>query len=342
MPAMETTRRLPPVLLALAACLLAFTLPAQGTKHPFLWKIEGPGVEKACWLYGTMHLGDDRLLAIPKVVDDAMANADALYCELAMDEMMKNQVKMTKMMLLPKGQKLSTILPADLYEKLDKRLRKLGASAGRFDNFQIWALNLTMAQFEAAKAGMLKSLDQTIYATAKSDGLEVGGLETFDEQMAAVSAASQADQIAGLRDSLAYMDKLEESGKTSMGILLEAYLTGSEHRILSVVEETMGPDEELNERLMKPMLEERNGRMADRIAKKLTGQGKPRSFFFAVGAMHNIGKGSVVELLRKKGYTLSRVAAPRPTDAEIKALQSEVRELRKQVRRLERRLQGAK
>ena len=334
-----------PRILFLLAFLFSLTFaavaPAQGTQHPFLWKIEGPEVKQPCWLYGTMHLGDDRLVDIPEVVETALDNADALFCELAMDQMAKHQLKMTKMMLLPKGQKLSEILPEDVYDMLDKRLQQLGVSASKFEKFRPWALSILMAQLEAAQSGMMKSLDNTIYLRAKNDGLEVGGLETFDEQMGAISSGKQEDHIAGLRESLLFTEKLREQGKSSMGMLLEAYLTGSEHRLLSVVDETMGPNEELNERLMKPMLEDRNIRMADRIAEKIR-KNPDMSYFFAVGAAHNVGKMSVVELLRKRKLKVTRVAAPKPTKDEIRALQKEVRELRKQVRRLERRLEKVK
>ena len=50
--------------------VLALSIPAtsQATKHPFLWRIDslnGKPLAAKCWLYGTMHLGDRRLVTLP-------------------------------------------------------------------------------------------------------------------------------------------------------------------------------------------------------------------------------------------------------------------------------------
>ena len=55
--------------------------------NPFLWRIESKGLQAPSWLYGTMHMGNDRLVALPEVVEKARDGADALYCELAIDKM---------------------------------------------------------------------------------------------------------------------------------------------------------------------------------------------------------------------------------------------------------------
>src|SRR5215510_15315077 len=55
---------------------------AQPTQKPLLWRIEGP---VPSYLYGTIHIPDQRVLALPEVVMRAMAASDAVYTEVQLD-----------------------------------------------------------------------------------------------------------------------------------------------------------------------------------------------------------------------------------------------------------------
>ena len=60
----------------------------------------------------------------------------------------------------------------------------------------------------------------------------------------------------------------------------------------------MGDDEALYRRMLKPILQDRNKTMANRIADKLE-RDESKVFFFAVGVMHYPGEGGILEILRK-------------------------------------------
>ncbi len=330
----------------LSLILVLGTVTAQSkkiepTRHPFLWRIEGKDSNATNWLYGTMHLGDDRLLALPDVVEKARDAADAVYCELAFDKMMKKQDTLIKMMMAPPGESLDRVLPRALYDRLDARLKKLGGSIAQVKPFRVWAVGLLLAQFEAAKLGMMQSLDKMLYEDAKRDDKEVGGLETVEEQMNAIGGGAIEDYIESLHLSLDLADKFEAQGKTGLGLMLESYLTGSEKNILDYVEQTMSSDVDLNQRLMKPMLEDRNVRMTDRIIKKLEAN-PTKKYFFAIGAMHCIGDLGMVTLMREKGYTVTRMQPPTPSWKEFVEMRNNLTRLRKRVMRLEKRLEAVK
>jgi len=298
-------------------CLL-LGLPAQatkqvsGTKHPFLWRIDGKGEQTfkvKSWLFGTMHLGDERLVTLPASVDDARESSDALYCELEMDQMMKQQRKLMRKMLLPKGQTLKDRLPEKLYQRLSDYVVDHGSSMRAFRRMQVWAMNLNLALLDAMQEKMTKSLDMMIYKDAKADDKEVGGLETMDEQLAALADLPEEDHIKMLTESLEYMEKLAAKGVSPLRKMLEVYLTGDEAKLMAVANEAMG-DKELRKRFMKPMLDDRNVRMADRMAKMMK-EHPQKSYFFAAGALHYPGKMGIVELLRRKGYRIQRIDAPK-------------------------------
>lgn len=306
--------------------------PVTATKHPFLWSIDGRGdrdFKVKSWLYGTMHLGDKRLITLPKVVNDARESADALYCELDMALLARSQLKMTKMMLLPKGQQLSDQLPPELYERLKKYMRKHGSSITRLKKMKVWAANLTLATIDIMKEGFIHSLDDMIYKEARSDGLEVGGLETLDEQMNAFTSGPPSDHVLALGQALDIGEEYDAQGRSAMTEMLEAYLSGECAQLVAKLKESSDRDPELAARMMKPLLDDRNVRMADRMSAKLVAH-PDKSYFFAVGAMHYPGKMGVLELMRAKGYRITRINPPPP---------SKLADLAAQVEALERRIE---
>ena len=137
----------------------------------------------------------------------------------------------------------------------------------------------------------------------------------MEEQIKALSSSSLDDQIAMLAATLDDMEESEAKGSNTIADLLKIYLTGDEAKLLEKASESMGDDGDLNERLLKRILYDRNTTMATRMTEKM--QAEPgKAFFFAVGAMHNPGEKGIVDLLRTKGYRVTRIAAPPKTDKQ--------------------------
>ena len=319
-------RRLVLAILALFTFLVAGPMPATltaqasavekpkvvGTKHPFLWRIEskdGKELKTRCWLYGTMHLGDERLVMLPDSVEEARENADALYCEVRMDRMLRLQSKALRVMKLPRGERLKDKLSGELYERLKEFMKKRGVSMRNFAQFHVWAVNLNLAALDSKKLGYTKMLDLVIYKDAKSDDKEVGGLETMDEQIAAFSGLSQEDHIKILSTSLDSYDKAEAKGKNPLQRMLETYLTGDVDLLWELAHEDAAEGGKARERFMKRILDVRNVRMADRMAEKMT-KNPDTGYFFAVGVLHYPGEMGVLKLLRAKGYKIIRISPP--------------------------------
>ena len=55
--------------------------PATAIEKPFLWRIETP---VPSYLFGTIHLPDDRVTTLPTVVQQVLDSIDALYTEIPM------------------------------------------------------------------------------------------------------------------------------------------------------------------------------------------------------------------------------------------------------------------
>ena len=78
-----------PLLLILILFLTGLSF-SQGTVSEFpmqesslLWKIEGPGVEKGCYLFGTMHLIERDYFIFPDKLEKLVERSEVLVMEIA-------------------------------------------------------------------------------------------------------------------------------------------------------------------------------------------------------------------------------------------------------------------
>jgi uncharacterized protein YbaP (TraB family) len=273
------------------------------TAKPFLWRIEG---QKPSWLYGTIHLPDDRILALPAAVTQAVDGCDRFYAEIPLDP--ATQVQMTPLLMLPEGQGLSSLLPAELYQRLDKIFAAKGLPLSALGKLKIWAITTQVVLIDHILDFATKQpLDMALYSRAEQAGKQVGGLETVAEQMAVFDGLTQDEQIRMLAQTLDQIDEFKAKGQDPIAGMLEAYLAGDEAKMLATMLETYDPENELDRKVMKRLFFDRNQTMGGRIAEILAA--KPgQSHFFAVGAGHLLGDDGMVALLRAKGFKLERIA----------------------------------
>lgn len=283
------------------ATAAAATAPTT-VERPLLWRIE---LTTPSYLYGTIHLPDARVTELPPVVDEVIERCDALYTELPMD--LALLMKQAGRMQLPEGTTLRGILGDELYDQVAAYVQKKGMTMALLDRLQPWAVGAQLGLLDQMKEMASKQpLDMALYQRAKRAGKKVGGLETVDEQVAVFADMTQAEQRTFVRDGLADIVKKEAEGVHPTEDLLRLYLKGDEAAIDTRVNEFPLTDAKLKKRLMARLVDDRNVVMADRIVRKL--QEQPAAVqVFAVGAAHYPGKMGVLELLRQRGYRLTRI-----------------------------------
>lgn len=284
------------------------------TQRPFLWMIEG---DTPSFLYGTIHVPDPRVTTLPTVVEKAIEVSDALFTEVPMDAGM--QAGLAAKVMLPEGQGLSTRVPAELVQRLDAYARKKGlGGAAMFERIKVWCTALQLQQLgmrsERAVGGQTggKALDQTLYDRARAAGKEVGGLETIEEQLGCFDVLTDEEQARMLAQTLDLLEAPRErrdEAASPFEDLIKRYVKGDlDEMVESLLAQTGGADPAMVERLKEALLNQRNHRMAERIAAKLRAQ-PDRSFFFAVGAAHYHGDEGVGELLEAEGFKVRRLTS---------------------------------
>ena len=79
--------------------------------------------------------------------------------------------------------------------------------------------------------------------------------------------------------------------------------------MLKYAMEDFDPEDPIDVKFMKALLDVRNVHMADRSG-KLMNEHPEKSYVFAFGALHMVGDNNVVQLLRDRGFQVTRLTAP--------------------------------
>ncbi|BCS35352.1 hypothetical protein TBR22_A45790 [Luteitalea sp. TBR-22] len=300
------------VLAAILALVLA--LPARPAARaqaaPLLW-LGQQGTHRVA-LFGTIHVPDARVLALPPAVKAAFDRADRVVTEIPLSA--QSQAQMATALLLPPDQRLRAIIGEARFARLHARVRAVLASkapeiaplvGGMLDRLKPWAAMAQLATLDYLPdllAGRT-SLDATLYADAEKAGKAVGGLETVAEQAGTFDAFTPEEQGRLLDEAL---HELETPGQSATGAqLVEWYLAGDAEKLATALAGT--PDDEaLAKKFETEVLVKRNHRMASRVD-ALRREAPAETLFVAVGALHLVGPENLPQLLQVGGYAISRV-----------------------------------
>jgi hypothetical protein len=154
-----------------------------------------------------------------------------------------------------------------------------------------------MLQAEIARQGFTTEhgVEQQFVDRALADRKPILGLETPAEQFAMLASLSLPDQkrflLKTLEDSAEAETRLEQ--------LLQAWRTGDTATLAG----ELSREFEAFPELYRPLTEDRNRAWVERLVALLSG---PDDCLVVVGALHLVGRNSVVDLLRQRGYAVTR------------------------------------
>lgn len=290
------------LLLPLTACgNAADAAPSAAT--PFLWRVSGPN--GAGWLYGTMHVSDPRATTLPPAVEQAFAAAVSLHTEI--EPGLAAAAVLHEAGTLPPGVRLQERLPELLHRRLVGHLESRRLRMDEFERFRPWFATLMLGQLDAVE--LLRQgppLDDLLRSRALAAGKVFAPLETVQEQVAALTSGTEEDHVHLLDVALTRLEEDRRSGRNRVRELFETWLSGDEAALLKRRDEGLDLADPRQAAWWDAVLVQRNLRMAER-ADRLLRAGAAAPPLIAVGTLHLIGAGSVVELLRARGWTVERV-----------------------------------
>ena len=286
------------VLLAMTS-LLTFLIGQPSFAHPkssLLWEISGNGLKRPSYLYGTVHSFDERAFRFAKFAESKIIQCDAFGMEINLDNLGDVDIfGMMKYVTMPGDTTLDMLMTPDQYAKLDK--------------FVSDSMHIALAMFKTIKPmflmgmqeGMSMSqdssdfLDEYLMKKAQSKKKEIIGIETIEEQIKALDLIPLREQAKMILDAIEPDTSKKEE---SIDDLVDIYARGDLDAIY-----TFYKKEDLSNTFNAALITDRNHRMADRIDSII----QKKTLFTAIGALHLPGDEGVINLLKKKGYTLTPV-----------------------------------
>lgn len=279
---------------AVTLCLLSVS--AWG--NPAAWHVSGEDSE--LWLLGSIHYLRERDYPLPPRIEELYQLADTLVMELDLDDLdlLAAQASFMEAGILPASGTLRAVLDPEVYDLTEARAADLGLPILLLERLEPWLVALTLMDLGMNRLGYQASrgLEQYLVRRSFTDGKEILGLETLDDQIGIFDSLSWADQEALLLLTLTDL----QAAEAEMTTLLDAWRDGNLDELAA---ELTADFDELPE-LQTALVSSRNRRWAAKLEELLQGSGR---YLVVVGALHLVGEDSVIELLSARGFDVVRV-----------------------------------
>jgi hypothetical protein len=273
-----------------------------------LWRVERDGVAPS-YLFGTIHSTDDGAAAIARRAAAVAAKASIVATELGGPFDAVDRGALAAKLLAAAIDRDDDTFEPDLVGETAASVEDLVAAHGvpkeMAHHLKLWFLAASVEApmcEQAREQAALPEVDEIVAEAGAAAKIPVVGLETADEQLAALAAAPPALSAALLKTS-ARLPQLDDDAYATM---VRLYRDGRPAEMIAVVDALpeLTAEERAAERAFDDLLLiGRNETMAERAA-PLAAKG---GAFIAVGALHLPGKAGLIARFRAMGYRVVNV-----------------------------------
>lgn len=260
---------------------------------PALWKIPGP--KGNVYLFGSFHLLPPGVNWRTAAVERALEEASVVVFEtdlVAAQRPQTMQALIANYGVLPPGETLESVLPADTYAAFERTASELQLPPAPLAPFRPWLAALLLSVQFVLSQGLDpgKGVDQQVMTWAQAHGKTLAALETNETQIRVFADLTRTQEIELMTVTLRQIREMPQR----LGELLSAYRSGN----VAALEKTL--NEGINEfpALRQRMINDRHDRWLPQIERMIA---DGRTHMIVVGAAHLAGPDSVVAMLRRKG-----------------------------------------
>ena len=284
----------------LIGALLAL-LGAAGTAaaDPAAWRIAGKQGGDVTFL-GSMHVLRATDYPLPPTIDKLFAHADVLIMELDLDatDPATQQATIMRAAMLPPGTVLRDVVDPKLYQLAQLRTREMGVDLALLERFEPWFLSIAILDQGMRKFGFEgeRGLEQYLLRKSHEAHKPIIGLETLAMQIGIFDALPSSSQQALLEQTLNELDEAD----TEMAKLATAWRDGH----LETLSEGLLADFKAFPGLYETLVKNRNAAWVEPLERYL---GDGRHYLVVVGALHLVGRGNVIDLLKARGHEAVRL-----------------------------------
>lgn len=281
----------------LAALMLLWAGSASAaTDAPFLWELKTDTASH--WLLGSIHMLRRDAYPLPEPLEAAYRLSDVVVFETDPAALMQDgfQQRLASAGLAPAG--IAAMVPKPLLATLHQQLQSNGLPTTLCERLRPWmcavAIETTLMMQDGYRPEL--GVDMYFYQRASHDARPVRALESANAQAAVFTEMSPALSSQMLEMTLRELAQTPEGP----GRAVQQWLHGDVAGLREEVEASLAAYPQLHGRLLLA----RNRRWITTLVPWL---GADQSLLIVVGAAHLVGDQGLPELLRERGYDLTRV-----------------------------------
>jgi uncharacterized protein len=255
--------------------------------------------KRTLYLFGTVHLGKLDFYPLNIAVTRALATSEYLAVEADISDEGSVAKEMAELAMYSAADSLDKHISPALSERTQHVLEENKFAKETAMKMKPWMLGMTLTMLDIVKTGYspVYGADLFLLGLAKEMHKPVVELESIHGQFELMDGLAASEQQAFLADTI---DELE-SGKLRSELveIINAWAKADSSEleaILKTQEASMTPNEK---KIYAKLITDRNATMTDRIEEFVRSSNQ---YFVAVGAMHLLGKDSIVARLKEKGY----------------------------------------
>lgn len=293
------------------------SIDIEPLENSLLWKIEGNGLKKISYLFGTIHMIPANNFFLPPNTKESIDACERMTFEINMNDMDAMGMDMSFMMnlFMKDGTTLPSLISEEDYDlvinhfskkdfplpsmMIDK-IKPMFLSVLASTDMDMFGMGGAEKEEEKDPMGGIKSYEMEFMEFAKENKMEMGGLETVAYQMSMFDSIPYKDQAIMLVESIKMESDSLNTGN-EMDQLIELYVSQNLTGLQQAINEEsagIGKFEDL-------LLTQRNKNWIPIMKEQMDDM----STFFAVGAGHLAGDYGVINLLKKEGYTLTPISS---------------------------------
>ncbi len=283
----------------LAICLLIGVMhcASAAVARETFWTVRG--AHNTVYLLGSVHVLKPEDSTLPEDVRLAYTRSATLVLEVDLNNINSAALLAASLRYatLPDGQTLAEVLGPELYNQFLVHANALGVDPQFTARFQPWFAALMLDEVQMSKLGFSASsgVDEQLATRAASDNKEVIGLETVEDQLGVFSQLSLDEQRRYMRFSLQSLD----SAAADIDATVAAWHQGDTRALEKLLNDDFKDFPELRRRLTV----DRNRHWMDKLLPMLNGD---HDYLVVVGALHLIGSGGLVDLLKQRGFQVTQ------------------------------------
>jgi len=283
-------------LLVLASCSEpAPTPPSEGPAH---WVIADE--DTTLTIFGTVHLLKPETKWDKARFEALIKTSDGLILEL--DESQTSPEVMTPLVMqygmYPAGDSLDKHISDDVMGKVTAWAEGKGIPMIAMNQMRPWMVELTVSITELQAQGLDPDagVEKIFETAAKAANVTITGLESAEDQIKIFALMSDEHQAKMLADGFDDIENME----AEMDKMTAVWATGDTAGLAALMNEGMTDDPEFAEAILYA----RNRNWIVSIESLMVSN--EGAYMMAVGAGHLVGDKSVIDLLEKAGWTVTR------------------------------------